>query len=220
MAAASAGAAPAEVKPGQRAARAAGDGRQATLFSLAKVVVLEDLAELRRTLKSSDATEGDLVAALTRLAAMPMSEKALRATRVGRAVNALTTHRVGRVRTLAKRLVRQWKALVLAPPPRREKAQPPAPVTEQERVRTSCRATLAARIAAAAPALTAAAVEAVADDGERAVWTAAGKRTGTAHGRVLRAVVMRMDADAGAVRAIAEGATLFADLVKELQHQV
>jgi hypothetical protein len=84
-----------------------------------------------------------------------MSERALARTRIGRAVNALSGHRSGRVRTLSKRLVRKWKDLVLAPPGQRERPQPHEPVSDEERVRSSCRATLAARLQQAAAAATA-----------------------------------------------------------------
>lgn len=240
---------------------------------------------------------------------MPMSEKVLAQTRVGRAVNALCGHRSGRVRTMAKHLVRKWKELVLAPPAQRERPQPHEPVTDEERVRSSCRATLAARLTAAcvsdadaasrvlaarsvgdmsvrdsasqartdsahsahevadsAPASatmqqedqstrasfddpffatafssdTAATtttadsagrlpssqllsidtlIDEVAGAGEKAIWVAAGRRVGQSHGRVLRGVVSKMDADPTLAMRLLSGETTFENTIaSEPQH--
>ena len=210
-----------------------------------------------------------------------MSEKVLAQTRVGRAVNALCGHRSGRVRTMAKHLVRKWKELVLAPPAQRERPQPHEPVTDEERVRSSCRATLAARLTAAcvsdadaasrvlaarsvgdmsAPASatmqqedqstrasfddpffatafssdTAATtttadsagrlpssqllsidtlIDKVAGAGEKAIWVAAGRRVGQSHGRVLRGVVSKMDADPTLAMRLLSGETTFENTI-------
>jgi hypothetical protein len=236
--------APARLKPSKRAAQVDGSS-QLTLFGLARVVVLEDCMELRQTLKSADSSDAERVGALRKLDSLAITEKTLRKTRVGKTVNSLTTHRSGKVRQAAKKLVHKWKSLVLEAPKHRVRPPPPRPVSEEERVRKSCLGTLTARLShgsagqeCAAPgasadtpgaAATGAAappppgvprttISTAAAAGEIAIWTAAGGCIGPNHARVLRAVVQRFEDDAALAPSLLEGRTSFDALLRHTDY--
>eukprot|EP00038_Savillea_parva_P032044 m.93314 g.93314 ORF g.93314 m.93314 type:complete len:297 (+) comp9995_c0_seq2:69-959(+) len=261
---AAAPAGPAHLKPDRRAAVGGG---QLTLFGLRKVVVLEDARDLRAVLKSSSTSEDELLSALAKLDSMAMTEKTLAATKVGKTVNALSSHRSGRVRLAAKRLVRKWKSVVLAAPKARERPPPPPRISDEQRVRQSCHGTLVARLERAsshsapsgrcshgatvrsqvdeghaaavqtgAASVTAASHPGASDSsgmsdgqsvkdrtervveaavqGEAAIWQAAGRTTGPNHHRILRAVLDRLDNEAGLIDALVDGSMSFESLLR------
>eukprot|EP00035_Acanthoeca_spectabilis_P000408 m.73114 g.73114 ORF g.73114 m.73114 type:complete len:222 (+) comp10193_c0_seq4:179-844(+) len=217
--AASGSAAPAAVKPSKRAASV--DGKQLTLFGLGKVIVLEDAAELRRILKSSDSTDSEILDALRKLDSLAINEITLAKTRVGKTVNALTAHRSGSVRQLAKKLIKKWKSLVLAPPKVRVRPLPPRVISEEERVRKSCLGTLTARLLARAAEVDGVSKIAGCDrhislarEGETAVWAAADEEVGPRHARVLRALIEKLESDDTMVSSLFEGSTTFATVMR------
>lgn len=73
---------------------------------------MKEVLRLKKILADLPEDESDVLTALCRLEEMHISVEALKATEIGKEVNALRKHQSKRVRTLAKGLVRGWKDLV------------------------------------------------------------------------------------------------------------
>lgn len=73
---------------------------------------MNEVLKLKKTLAELVEDESDVLIALCRLEEMHISVEALKATEIGKEVNALRKHQSKRVRSLAKGLVRGWKDLV------------------------------------------------------------------------------------------------------------
>ncbi|KAG0572161.1 hypothetical protein KC19_VG073300 [Ceratodon purpureus] len=73
---------------------------------------MQEVLRIKKELAALPKDENNVLTALRRLEEMHVSVEALKATEIGKEVNALRKHQYKRVRSLAKGLVRGWKDLV------------------------------------------------------------------------------------------------------------
>ncbi|KAG0597019.1 hypothetical protein M758_UG304700 [Ceratodon purpureus] len=73
---------------------------------------MQEVLRIKKILADLPEDENDVLTALRRLEDMHISVEALKATEIGKEVNALRKHQSKRIRSLAKGLVRGWKDLV------------------------------------------------------------------------------------------------------------
>ncbi|XP_077309412.1 transcription elongation factor A N-terminal and central domain-containing protein 2 [Lithobates pipiens] len=85
---------------------------QATLFSLKRVVVLEDIKRWKCILELPSQTKENLMEALSQLKKKIPSEEVIRTTKIGEAVEGLQTHSDSEVSELAKEVYSQWETFL------------------------------------------------------------------------------------------------------------
>ncbi|KAM5148964.1 transcription elongation factor A N-terminal and central domain-containing protein 2 [Mantella aurantiaca] len=86
--------------------------RQATLHSLKRVVVLEDIKRWKCILELPSQTKENLLEALSQLKKKIPSEDIIRTTKIGEAVEALQIHSDSEVSELAKEVYSQWETFL------------------------------------------------------------------------------------------------------------
>ncbi|KAM9325305.1 transcription elongation factor A N-terminal and central domain-containing protein 2 [Gastrophryne carolinensis] len=94
------------------AAKKKGSLSQATLHSLKRVVVLEDIKRWKCILELPNQTKENLVEALSQLKKKIPSEEVIKSTKIGEAVESLQKHSDEEVSQLAKDVHSQWETFL------------------------------------------------------------------------------------------------------------
>ncbi|KAG8436872.1 hypothetical protein GDO86_007818 [Hymenochirus boettgeri] len=105
---------PKETKGKSLSGKVKGTSGQATLHSLRRVVVLEDIKRWRCTLRLPHQTKENLLAALTELKKKIPSEEVIHSTKIGEAVQNLQVHDDKEVADLAHEVYSQWDMFIKA----------------------------------------------------------------------------------------------------------